>query len=195
VGHPVEAALNWLELGRPAYVEQLALASGGLRGSAHGDAGVEDVMSVRLSPEEAWEFLARSHTGILTTLRSDGMPIALPVWFVTLDRRVYVGTPSHTKKVARLERDPRVSFLAEAGERWAELCAVHLTGRARVVRETDLLQRVGALLEAKYRRYRTQRKAMPERTRAYYAVERTLIEIVPDERILSWDNSRLALRT
>ena len=35
-------------------------------------------MSVRMSDDEAWEFLSSSHTGILTTLRADGRPVA--VW-------------------------------------------------------------------------------------------------------------------
>ncbi|MFQ5666683.1 MAG: pyridoxamine 5'-phosphate oxidase family protein [Candidatus Binatia bacterium] len=150
-------------------------------------------MSVRLSRDEAWAVLAASHTGILTTLRADGMPIALPVWFAVLERRIYVGTPSHTKKVARLRRDPRVSFLVESGKRWAELRAVHLTGRAIFVTDPGLMRRVGDLFDAKYAAFRTEGSAMPSATRKYYSVPRTLIEIVPDERILSWDNQRLRL--
>src|SRR5205807_535130 len=119
-------------------------------------------VSIRLSREEAWEVLAAAHTGILTTLRADGMPIALPVWFVALDERVYVGTPARTKKVARVRRDPRVSFLVESGARWAELVGVHLTGRARVVDEPDLVARVVDALNEKYRAFRTPPEAMPE---------------------------------
>ena len=90
-------------------------------------------MSVRLTPDEAWDVLERAHTGILTTLRRDGMPISLPMWFVVLDRTICIGAPSGTKKLARLRHDPRASFLVESGERWAELEAVHLTGRIEVV--------------------------------------------------------------
>jgi hypothetical protein len=35
---------------------------------------------------------------------------------------------------------------------------------------------------------------MPEATRRYYVTDTAVIEIVPDERILSWDNARLPLR-
>jgi hypothetical protein len=31
-----------------------------------------------------------------------------PVWFVVLDRRINVGGQAHTKKFARIRRDPRV---------------------------------------------------------------------------------------
>jgi len=148
-------------------------------------------MGIRLSREEAWAVLAGTHTGILTTLRADGTPIATPVWFAVLDERVYVGTPSHTKKVARLRRDPRVSFLVESGTRWAELRAVHLTGRATFVTDPELMRRVNELLAAKYARFRTERTAMPDDTRRYYEVPRTLIEITPEPRMLTWDNARL----
>lgn len=153
-------------------------------------------MGIRLSTQEAWAELAGSHTGILTTLRADGTPIALPVWFVALDGRIYVSGPSHTKKFARVARNPRCSFLVESGERWAELRAVHFTGTATAVTSvTDaaLLERVGAALDEKYRSFRTNADAMPDATRQHYDVENTTIEIVPDDRILSWDNTRLGV--
>ncbi len=59
-----------------------------------------------------------------------GAPISLPVWFVALDRRIYVAGPAHTKKFARIRNDPRVAFVVESGTHWAELVGVHLTGRA-----------------------------------------------------------------
>lgn len=150
-------------------------------------------MSVRLSAAEAWAELASAHTGILTTLRSDGSPVALPVWFVALDERVYVSGPARTKKLARIRRDPRCSFLVESGERWAELCAVHISGTASIVSDPELLARVSAALDEKYRTFRTSRSAMPDATKEHYGAASATIEIVPTGRTLSWDNSRLNL--
>lgn len=152
-------------------------------------------MGIRLSREEAWAALEAAHTGIFTSLRRDGVPITLPVWFVAIDERIYISGPSHTKKVARVRRDPRVSFLVESGARWAELRGVHLTGRARIVTEPGLLERVAGALAAKYAGFRTPRSAMPDGTRAHYQVEPAVVEIVPDERILTWDNARIELRS
>lgn len=146
---------------------------------------------IRLSVDEAWDALEGAHTGVLTTLRVDGVPISLPVWFVALDRRVYVSGPTHTKKFARIVRDPRVSFLVESGERWVDLLGVHLTGTARIVDDADLLERVATALTDKYGRFRTPRDQMPDATRARYEATVTTIEITPDERILSWENARL----
>ncbi|HEX4530444.1 MAG TPA: pyridoxamine 5'-phosphate oxidase family protein [Acidimicrobiia bacterium] len=49
-------------------------------------------MGVRLSEDEAWAELDAAHTGILTTLRRDGWPVSLPVWFATIGRQIYVRT-------------------------------------------------------------------------------------------------------
>lgn len=149
------------------------------------------VRSVRLSNDEAWAVLERAHTGVLTSLRRDGSPISLAVWFVALDHRVYVAGQDHTKKFARIRNDPRVSFLVESGTDWAELTGVQLTGRAGLLESGEQLDRVMAALHTKYERFRTPRAQMPDATRSHYETRTATIEIVPDDRILSWDNSRL----
>jgi PPOX class probable F420-dependent enzyme len=151
-------------------------------------------VSVRLSRDEAWDMVRDAHTGIFTTLRRDGAPVSLPVWFALVDDDIYVRTPQRSKKVARVQHDARASFLVEAGERWVDLRAVHLTGRAEVVDDGDEhLARVAEELARKYAAFRTARAQMPERTAAHYATSEALIRFRPDDRIVSWDNRRLGL--
>lgn len=150
-------------------------------------------MSVRLRRDEAWARIAAAHTGIVTTLRRDGMPVALPVWFCVVDGAVHVRTLAKTKKVARLRRDPRVSFLVEGGTRWAELWGVHLTGTATFVDDPHTLARVDAALHEKYAAFRTPRSAMPDATRAHYETPHVVFRIEPEDRVISWDNARLGL--
>ena len=121
---------------------------------------------VRMSSDEAWAVLEHAHTGVLTSLRA-------------------------TKKFARVRNDPRVSFVVESGMEWAQLVGVHLTGRARFVEDGAQLDRVAAALDAKYASFRTPRPEMSSATRAHYETRTATIEIVPDERIMSWDNARL----
>jgi len=147
--------------------------------------------SVRLSREEAWAMIEASHTGIFTTLRRDGVPIALPVWFVVIDATICMTTPGGSKKVLRVRHDGRSSFLVESGEKWAELKAVHLTGRAEVVDDPGLVDRVAAASGVKYAGFRTASSTMPDATRKHYAASSALIRFVPDERTISWDNLRL----
>ena len=69
-----------------------------------------------------------------------------------------------------------------------------VTGRAYLVSDPALLERVAEALDAKYRSHRTARPEMPAPTRRHYEdADRATIEIRPDDRILSWDNARLGL--
>ena len=149
-------------------------------------------MTIRLSPDEAWEVIDGSHTGILTTLRADGSPVTLPTWFVVLDRTICMSTPSQTKKVRRIRRDPRASFLVESGLRWAELRAVHVSGRIEIVEDEATMVRIREALDDKYASSRTAQANMPEATRNHYA-SRTFLQLVPEPRVLTWDNSRISL--
>jgi nitroimidazol reductase NimA-like FMN-containing flavoprotein (pyridoxamine 5'-phosphate oxidase superfamily) len=138
--------------------------------------------------------IGSAHTGIFTSLRADGVPIALPVWFVAFDGCVYVRSPAASKKVSRVKRDPRASFLVESGLRWSELEAVHLTGTADALPdEGDLAERVQKEFNVKYDPFRTPHKEMADATRSHYEVAKVNIRFVPDERILSWDNRKLGL--
>lgn len=150
-------------------------------------------VTVRLDEDEIWAFLEQGHTGILTSLRRDGTPIALPVWYGVVDRAVYVSGPAHTKKWKRIAHDPRVSFLVEEGLAWRELQAVQLNGRAQFVEDPDTIQRVGRVLDEKYSAFRTSRKAMPDRVQRNYGSGSRLVRIEPEGRILSWNNAKLAL--
>jgi nitroimidazol reductase NimA-like FMN-containing flavoprotein (pyridoxamine 5'-phosphate oxidase superfamily) len=149
-------------------------------------------VTVRMTHDEAWETLVHSTTGILTTLRRDGRPVALPVWFVALDRRVFVATRG--KKVERARHDPRCSFLVEHGDRWSELRAVHLDCHAVELDGDDERRPVIArALAEKYAALRTKAAAMPEATRDQYArATGAVLELVPEQKMLTWDNRKLS---
>ena len=150
-------------------------------------------MSIRLTVDEAWEAVESAHTGILITLRRDGMPIALPVWFVVDDRSVALMTPAGTKKIARIRHDPRASFLVESGEQYAELRGVHLTGRVEAVEDALATSRIEAAVEAKYAAFRPPADSLPAAAQAYYA-KQVFLRFVPEGRILTWDNARLVMK-
>jgi PPOX class probable F420-dependent enzyme len=152
-------------------------------------------MGVGFGEDELWQFLEDSHTGILTTLRADGWPVALPVWFTVRDHRVYVQTPARTRKVAHVRRDPRVCFTAEAGVAWAELRAVVLTGLAGVVPDGEEKDLAMALISEKYRGFGLSAEEVPAVTVQYYDTPPAVIRVDPDTRRVSWDNRKLRLRS
>jgi PPOX class probable F420-dependent enzyme len=149
-------------------------------------------MSIRLTDDEAWTAIGAAHTGILTTLRADGRPITLPTWFVVVDRTVCLRTPARSRKVARVQRDPRASFLVEHGEQWRSLFGVHVSGHVRTVTDEDEQALVHTALDEKYRDYRLATDAMPESARQTYSAF-AVLRLVPEGRLLNWDNSRMRL--
>jgi PPOX class probable F420-dependent enzyme len=64
-----------------------------------------------MTPHEIEQFLASPRLGMLTTLREDGSPVTLPVWFEWDGRTVRVFTSAGSGKVRRIERDPRATLL------------------------------------------------------------------------------------
>ena len=150
-------------------------------------------MGVRLSEDEAWRELEAAHTGILTTLRRDGWPVSLPVWFAAVDRRIYVRTPAKTKKVARVRHDPRGTFLVERGEKWIDLCAVMVTGPIDVVEDDDEYRAALAAIDRKYEGYGMAQEKVPDATRDHYRGRSALLRLSPEGRLITWDNSRLRL--
>lgn len=149
---------------------------------------------IRLTEDEAWAEIAAAHTGILTTLRRDGMPIALPVWFVADDRTVAVRTPAATKKIARVRNDPRASFLVESGERWVDLRAVHLTGHLEFVSDESAIRRIEEAIDAKYAAFRPPSAGLPAATQRLYASS-LYLRFVPEGKVLTWDNARITRRS
>lgn len=150
-------------------------------------------MSIRLSEDEAWDYVSSAVTGVLTTLRRDGFPVPLPVWFVVIDRGIYLRTPITSKKVRRVEHDGRAAFLVEGGERWTELKAVSMVGRAVVVADVELREMAARLLREKYQSRRVRRENLPSAAVKHYATGEAIIGFTPD-RLLSWDNARVGPR-
>ena len=149
--------------------------------------------SIRMDPDELWDWVAAGHTGIFVTLKRDGTPIAMPLWYVVIDRRIYTG--SGGKKLQRIRHNSRASFLVESGKRWSELKAVHMTGHLRPMEPTEeRWEQVKEALDAKYAGFRTVHESMPAETARKYETDgRRYLEFIPDERILNWDNSKLGL--
>lgn len=150
-------------------------------------------MGVRLSADEAWEFVQASHTGVFTTLRRDGVPVSLPVWFVVDGQQIYMQTPDRSKKIARVRNDARSSFVVESGKAWTELKAVSLTGTAAIVSDDEAAGGVLALLGEKYADFGIPTASVPDATKKHYS-RPAVVCFTPDERQLTWDNAKLRLK-
>ena len=93
---------------------------------------------IRLSDEEVRRFLAASKTIILTSNGPGGYPHPMPMWFVLGDDgTLSITTYKVSQKVKNIQRDPRVSVLAESGTEYSELKGVVLYGHAEIIDDLD----------------------------------------------------------
>jgi PPOX class probable F420-dependent enzyme len=147
-------------------------------------------MGVRIDEEEAWARVAASHTAILATLRKDGSPTAIPMWFAIVDGAICMRTAAASAKVGHVRRDPRVTVLVEAGEQWIELRAVIVRGTATLVDDPAEKERIDAAVDAKYADHAPP-DDLPAGAKAYLQTERAHLRIVPDGPLVTWDNRRI----
>jgi PPOX class probable F420-dependent enzyme len=147
-------------------------------------------VSVRLTEAETQEFLTASHTGILSTLRRDGSPAVMPMWFVVIDGHVYVRTLARSRKAGHMRRDPRVSFLVESGLAWRDLKAVVLSGRAIFETDPALIAAIDDAFDVKYADFLMPDNT-PDATRTHYAHARVHVRIAVERRPRTWYNAKL----
>lgn len=85
----------------------------------------------------------------LATLRADGWPQVTIVGYAHDDLAIYCIVGRSSQKLANIERDPRVSIAVGHGEH-GRLRGLSVAGRASVVTDFEEIQRLNALIRARY---------------------------------------------
>src|SRR5215470_5627135 len=138
-----------------------------------------------MSGEEVTAFLAGQRKLHVATINPDGSPHLMPVYFVLVDGAVAFWTYTRSQKIRNLQRDPRITVMAEAGEAYFDLRGVQISGHAHLT--TDPV----AVLEFGERLYERQFGLLGEAARAPVASsarKRTCVTVEP-LRVVSWDHS------
>jgi PPOX class probable F420-dependent enzyme len=134
---------------------------------------------VQFSDPRVQRFLSEKHVVVLATLQADGAPFARAMWFVHGADDLAMLSVAGTAKVAQLQRDPRVSVVAEAGTT-SNIRSVIVAGRAAFLDDSPerraLVERFHAKYEGALERLwggramppdRVMFRIVPERVRAY----------------------------
>jgi PPOX class probable F420-dependent enzyme len=150
-------------------------------------------LGISLSGEEIAGFISDHGSAVLTTLRADGRPVPLPVWYVAFDGALYFQTPLRSRKVGNIERDPRVAVLLDDGERWEHLRGVLIQGTAELVTDEALRLSVLTAFSELFADLTLPADSLPAATSARYAGMAVYRVAVP-ERPASWDNRKIRLR-
>ena len=156
---------------------------------------------IRMSDEEAAEFLSHERTVTCATIGREGWPHLMPLWYVLRDPgsgpapRLWAWTYATSQKVRNLERDARATVQVEAGESYEELRGVMMECEVRLHRELDVVTELGLAI---FKRYSTPRGQPPVHelhpevaaTIERQAGKRVGLEFV-ERRRATWDHRKL----
>ena len=142
---------------------------------------------VHMTGEEIADLLGSARTVHVGTLNRDGSIHLQPMWFVMVDGSVVFWTYTRAQKIRNLERDPRITVMAETGVDYGELRGVQISGRAQLTTDPDAVLDIGERLYARY--FGTLDDAARAGV-AYSGRKRTRVTVAA-ERVISWDHRRL----
>jgi PPOX class probable F420-dependent enzyme len=149
--------------------------------------GVNQRQAVKMSPREVDEFLREQRTTSMCSMHPDGSIHAVAMWYAFLDGSLAVETKRKSQKVQNLRRDPRLTFLVEAGDVYEELRGVELVGTARIIDDADQIWAFGLSMWERY-------------VGPYSEEQRPFVELMMNNRVVvaidvakvvSWDHRKL----
>lgn len=145
---------------------------------------------IRLTDAEQDDLLEGARVLQIASILPDGRPHLVPMWFARDDDGLLVfSTYGSSQKVKNLERDPRITALAETGHEYDEVRGLSIDGRAEVVRDPHVTMRTLQLVGA-HTNSRPRPEPTPEAEPPPAAYKRVTVRIHP-ERVRSWDHRKL----
>jgi PPOX class probable F420-dependent enzyme len=142
---------------------------------------------IRMNDEEIRAFLEEQRKLQVATIDHDGWPHLVAMWYVLINDEVVFWTYARSQKAINLRRDPRLTCLVEAGERYEELRGVQIKGQAAINDELATVQRIG---EAIWERYTGPLNENTRQMVTAQAAKRVVIFVKPVE-VVSWDHRKL----
>ena len=118
----------------------------------------------------------------MATVGKDGMPHAVPMWYVILDGEIYIETTGTTKKVKNVEATKKAAIIVDAGDSLYDYRGVMMQGMTEVLRDGAFLKR--------FREALAQRYFGSDEHPGYRVLtsipDRVLLKFIP-EKTASWD--------
>ncbi|MEN8113889.1 MAG: pyridoxamine 5'-phosphate oxidase family protein [Actinomycetota bacterium] len=105
---------------------------------------------ISMTTDEVTAFLDEAAILEVATIGHDGWPHLAPMWFVMEDDKIVFRSFTRSQKIVNLQRDPRLTVLAEEGEAYDELRGVMIKAEARLVEDPAYVLSIYGRLAAKY---------------------------------------------
>jgi nitroimidazol reductase NimA-like FMN-containing flavoprotein (pyridoxamine 5'-phosphate oxidase superfamily) len=96
------------------------------------------------------EFLKSQKILRLATIDTLGNPHIIPVWYMYINNKFYVGTNTRTKKAKNIKKNPKVSFCVDIGIKSPNIFGVMGIGRAKLILKTDRVERFAKKILLRY---------------------------------------------
>ena len=142
-----------------------------------------------MTHDEQVEFLRQQRSSTLGTFGPQGQIHLVGMWYGVLDNQIWFETKKKAQKTVNLRRDPRCSFLVEAGHTYDQLRGVAIEGRGVVVEDEQVVWDVCVNIFERYNApYTEEMKPFVE----FMAKNRAAIRLDVD-RVRSWDHRKLGL--
>jgi len=142
-----------------------------------------------MSHDEIVEFLNQQRSSTVATYGPQGQIHLVGMWYAVKDQTVWFETKRKAQKVVNLRRDPRLSFLVEAGHTYDQLRGVAMEGTGVVIEDEDVVWDVCVNIFERYNGpYSEDMKPFVE----FMAKNRVVVRLDVD-RTRSWDHRKLGL--
>ncbi|MDG1368076.1 MAG: pyridoxamine 5'-phosphate oxidase family protein [Acidimicrobiales bacterium] len=143
---------------------------------------------IRMSDDELIDFLAAQKSLQVGTLGHDGSILLSTLWFAIVDGKIVFETYTKSQKIVNLQRDPRITVLAEDGFVYEQLRGVMMKGTATLVDEPSAVHPLA--LEVLTRNQPEIPLELLEQAAEHMASKRTAVIVEPIKTI-SWDHTKL----
>jgi PPOX class probable F420-dependent enzyme len=140
-----------------------------------------------MSDAEIESFLREQRIMSVATIGADGRPHVVAMWFEFIDGQPAFWTYGKSQKIVNLRRDPRVTAMIEAGERYEELRGVEIVADAELVEDADAVLDFGVKLTERYQGPVSE-AALPFIRKN--AAKRVVVRLSP-VKVVSWDHRKL----
>jgi PPOX class probable F420-dependent enzyme len=149
---------------------------------------------ISMTAEQVTAFLNEASILQVATIGKDGSPHLAPMWFVMEGDTIVFRSFTRSQKIVNLQRDPRLTVLAEDGDAYAELRGVMIRGEGRLVDDPAYVLRLYGRLAAKYALIGdTPTELIPEDLEAAFgrAASKNTAVIVEPIKTASWDHRKI----
>ncbi len=126
------------------------------------------------------EFLKSQKVLRLATIGKDKTPHIVPVWYLYLSKKIYIGTNTSTQKARNLKKNTRVAFCVDVGINAPNIYGVMGEGYANLIVDKTKVKKIATKILLRYYKNMKNKSAIE-------LLEDTdcVIEIIP-EKFSNW---------